>query len=128
MYTLIFCLLIAVILPYAAKIPLAYAQAKAGGYNNHYPREQQSQLSGFGARANASHKNSFEALAVFSSAVLTALATQHLSDTMQHLAIVYIISRVVYHVLYLLDWSNLRSLVWGFGYACCISMLVMCLP
>ena len=34
----IFCLIVAALLPYIAKIPLAVAMHKAGGYDNNYPR------------------------------------------------------------------------------------------
>ncbi|TAL60514.1 MAG: MAPEG family protein [Legionella sp.] len=125
MSTLVICLLIAIILPYVAKVPVAIAMQKAGGYNNHYPREQQGKLSGFGARAAAAHKNSFEALAVFSTAVLAAIATQHVTPTIEYLAMAYIATRIMYHIFYLLNWASLRSLIWMTGYACCIAILCL---
>lgn len=125
MSTLVLCLLIAVILPYIAKIPVAIAMQKAGGYNNHYPREQQGKLLGFGARAAAAHKNSFEALAVFSTAVLAAIATQHVTTTVEYLAITYITTRVFYLAFYLLNWASLRSLIWCIGYGCCVAILYL---
>ena len=90
MTTLIICLFIAAILPFISKIPLAYAMHKAGGYNNHYPREQQTRLHGFGARALGAHQNSFESLLIFSTAVLTAIATNHVTPTIETLAMVHI--------------------------------------
>ncbi|MBL7480469.1 MAPEG family protein [Legionella bononiensis] len=128
MTTLIVCLLIAVILPYLAKIPVGYAMQKAGGYNNNYPREQQAKLEGFGARALAAHQNCFESLAVFSTAALTAIATNHVTSSIQLLAIVYIICRVIYNILYLMDLAALRSTVWFISLVSCISILWLCIP
>lgn len=129
MTTLVICLLIAVILPYLAKLPVGYAMQKsAGGYNNHYPREQQAQLQGFGARAAAAHQNGFESLAVFSTAALTAMVTNHVTHTIEILAIVYTVARVIYYPLYLMDFASLRSSVWFVSLACCVAMLWLCIP
>lgn len=128
MNTLIICLLIAVLLPYLVKVPVGYAMQKAkGGYNNNYPREQQANLQGFGARAVGAHQNCFESLAVFSTAALTALVTHHLSHTIQMLAMAYVAARVVYIFMYLMNLANLRSTIWFISYVCCVAMLVMCI-
>ena len=129
MTTLIICLLIAVILPYLVKIPLGYAmQLAPGGYNNNYPREQQAKLTGLGARALGAHQNGFESLIVFSTAALTAMATNHVTANVEKLAIAYIILRVIYNVLYLMNLATLRSTVWFFSLVACISILWMCIP
>lgn len=129
MYTLILCLFIACLLPYLTKLPVAVAMKnQPGGYNNNHPRMQQAALSGFGARAYAAHQNSFESLIIFSAAILTALATNHLSTTIQGLAVFYIVSRCVYHLFYLLDWAALRSTIWSLGLLASLSIIWMCLP
>lgn len=123
MTVLIVCLFFSMLMPYLSKLPVAYAMQKAGGYDNAYPREQQARLQGFGARAVAAHQNSFESLLVFSIAALTALVTDHTSVTMQGLAIVYVISRVVYHLFYLMNWASWRSAIWFIGLGCCMVMM-----
>lgn len=129
MYTLILSLFIACLLPYLAKMPLAFAQAKhPKGYDNNHPREQQAGLTGFGARALAAHQNSFESLIIFSAAILTALATQNTSDTIQYLAITYLISRIIYHAFYLLNWASLRSTIWAVSLISSLSIIWICLP
>lgn len=128
MTTLIICLMIAILLSYLSKMPAAFAMSKLGGYNNHYPREQQAQLKGFGARAVAAHQNSFEALTVFATAVLTAIATNHVTSTIEMLAMIFIALRVVYHILYLLDLAALRSTVWFISLVLCFSILWQCIP
>ena len=112
MHTLLTCLFIAMLLPYLAKGPVAWAMAKAGGYDNHHPRTQQAQLTGFGARALAGHQNAFESLLIFGLAVLTVIATGKVTPTAEWLAIIHITARVAYQILYLLNKGTLRSLSW----------------
>jgi uncharacterized MAPEG superfamily protein len=129
MTTLIICLFIAVLFPYLIKLPLGYAMSKSkGGYDNHYPREQQAKLQGFGARALAAHQNSFESLIVFSTAVLTAIATNHVTQYVEYLAVAYIILRLIYTILYLANLANLRSTIWFLSLLACLSILWSCIP
>ncbi|QRN03044.1 MAPEG family protein [Legionella sp. MW5194] len=128
MTTLLICLFIAALLPYLSKLAVVYAIKKEGRYDNHHPRQQQAGLTGLGARAVAAHQNSFEALLVFSTAVLAALATEHTSTVNQYLAIAFIAARLAYHAIYLLNWSTLRSTIWFVGWLCSISILWNCIP
>ncbi|PWF63632.1 hypothetical protein CBX96_09170 [Shewanella sp. BC20] len=112
MHTLLTCLFIAMLLPYLAKGPVAWAMAKAGGYDNQHPRTQQAQLTGFGARALAGHQNAFESLLIFGLAVVTVIATGKVTATAEWLAVVHIVARVAYQILYLLNKGTLRSLSW----------------
>jgi len=126
--TLIICLFIAALLPYLTKLPVAYAMHKAGGYDNNNPREQQASLVGFGARAVAAHQNSFESLLIFSIGVLTAISTQTISPLTENLAILYVVSRFIYHAFYLMNLATLRSLIWAIGLVCSLTILGTCLP
>ncbi|MEW6981601.1 MAPEG family protein [Colwelliaceae bacterium 6471] len=128
MTILISCLFIAAILPYIAKAPVAYAMNKLGGYDNNHPRAQQAKLTGFGARALAAHQNAFESLIVFSAAILTAIATQTINDTIALLAITHIIARILYNLLYLYNVGTLRSIVWAIGLGCSLAIIWQCLP
>ncbi|GAC14685.1 MAPEG family protein [Aliiglaciecola lipolytica] len=127
MTTIIICLIIATSMPILFKAPLAYAQNKAGGYNNRYPRAQQNKLRGFGARAKAVHENSFEALIMFVPGALTALITHNVGEIAQYLAIGFIVSRLIYALCYWFNVHRLRSLFWGVGFACSIGLLVISL-
>jgi len=100
------------LLPYVAKGPVAVAMAKLGGYDNSHPREQQSKLTGFGARAVAGHQNAFESLLIFGLAVLAVLATGKVNMVAETAAIVHVAARVAYQVLYLKNMGTLRSLSW----------------
>ena len=128
MITLIWCLIIAALLPFIAKVPVGVAMNKAGGYDNNHPREQQAKLEGFGARALAAHQNAFESLIIFSAAVLLAIATNTLSETVQWLAIAHVASRVIYNVLYLANISTFRSIIWMAGIVCSFAIMWQCIP
>ncbi|MCJ8318548.1 MAG: MAPEG family protein [Colwellia sp.] len=128
MTVLIWCLFIAAALPYLAKGPVAFAMNKLGGYDNNHPREQQSKLTGFGARALSAHQNAFESLIVFAAAVLCALATNTLTDSIQTLAIIHVCARIIYNVLYLMNIGTFRSIVWAVGLGCSFAIIWQCIP
>lgn len=128
MTTLIWCLFIATLLPFLAKGPVAFAMSKLGGYNNNHPREQQSQLTGFGARALAAHQNAFESLIIFAPAILLAIATNHTGKNIAMLAIVHVCARVAYNILYLINIDKLRSIVWFVATLCSFSIIYQCIP
>ncbi|MDF2179519.1 MAPEG family protein [Aliiglaciecola sp. CAU 1673] len=123
MYTILLCIFISCLLPFVAKAPLAYAMAKSGGYNNRLPREQQRSLTGFGARAKAAHENAFEALIVFAPCALAVVAVDAVSGYTETLAMVFVVARILYNLMYLLDWDKLRSSVWMVGIVCSMLML-----
>lgn len=128
MAELIWCLFIATLLPFLAKGPVAYAMNKLGGYNNNHPREQQSKLTGFGARALAAHQNAFESLIIFAPAILLAIATHHTGSNIVILAVVHVCARILYNVLYLANIDKVRSLVWGVGTLSSFTIIWQCIP
>lgn len=123
MAIMIWCLLIAGLLPIAAKAPVVYFQNRDNGYDNRHPRAQQSRLTGAGARAVAGHYNAFEAFPLFAAAVLVVIATDTVSAQSQYLAIGFVALRISYHILYLANWDKLRSLVWFFAILCPVMMI-----
>lgn len=127
MTTLIICLFIALLLPFIAKLPVAIAMHKLGGYNNNHPRNQQDKLTGFGARALAAHQNSFESAIIFAPAILLAIATNHTGELIQQLAITHIVARVLYNALYLYNKGTLRSLVWAVGILSSFTIIWQCI-
>ncbi|GGO68707.1 MAPEG family protein [Bowmanella pacifica] len=123
MYMILLCLFIASLLPLLAKAPLALAQARTGGYDNRYPRNQQATLSGFGARAKAAHENAFEALIMFTPGALAVVATGQADSYAQYLAQAFIAARLLYNLFYLLDWHLARSTVWVIGLGCSVALM-----
>ncbi|MGL5491056.1 MAG: MAPEG family protein, partial [Shewanella sp.] len=56
--------------------------------------------------------NAFESLLIFGLAVLTVIATGKVTPMAEWLAIVHIVARFAYQILYLLNKGTLRSLSW----------------
>jgi uncharacterized MAPEG superfamily protein len=128
MTTLIICLLIALLLPILAKAPVAFAMSKLGGYNNNRPREQQQELTGFGARALAAHQNAFESLILFTPAIILAIATNNTQMSVCVFAIIHVVSRILYNLFYLVDWHLLRSIVWAIATLASYAIVAQCIP
>ena len=120
------CVFISALLIFLAKIPVAKAMNEQGGYDNHLSRQQQAQLTGFGARALAAHQNSFEAFILFAVGVLMAHTTQTAGWLIDALAIIFVITRIIYLLCYWGDLAWQRSLVWFVGLVC--SLLLMISP
>ncbi|WP_460156087.1 MAPEG family protein [Pseudomonas sp. S2_H10] len=120
------CVFISAVLIYLARMPVTTAMKELGGYDNHLPRQQQTQLTGLGARALAAHQNSFEAFILFAVGVLMAHTTQTAGWLIDLLAIIFVISRIIYLACYWKDLTWQRSMVWLVGFIC--SMLLMISP
>jgi len=118
MEILVICLIISALLPFIAKVPVAIAMNKLGGYDNNQPRAQQAKLTDFGARALAAHQNAFESFVIFAPAVVLAISLGKTGTMMEYLAIGHVIARILYNLLYLIDRSTERSIVWFIGITC----------
>lgn len=128
MTILISCLFIALLLPFIAKIPLAVAMKKQGKYDNNHPREQQDKLTGKGARALAAHQNAFESLIIFAPAVVLAMTLQPENTFIAKLAVIHVIARIIYNILYIYDLAALRSIAWFIGIISSFMIVWQCLP
>lgn len=123
-----FCLLIMLLLVVLTKVPLAIAQARVdkNGYDNRDPRAQQATLTGWGKRALAAHQNTFEAIAIFTPAVLISHFAGPANASMAaNLAIAHTIARVLYPFAYIADAHLVRSLIWGVGFGSAIWMALL---
>ena len=112
MTTALWCLLIAGLLP----IVCAWiSKWGASDFDNANPRDWLARQEGHRKRAHAAQSNSWEAFALFSTAVLVTLHQKADSEQLDRLAVFFIVSRVLYIVFYLVDRSTLRSLAWLAG-------------
>lgn len=128
---IITCLIIVTLLPFLAKAPLAWAMNEYGngeskGYDNAHPRQQQRQLTGFGARCLAAHENSFEAIIMFAPAVLLAIATNNANEYTANLAMGFVICRIAYLLSYWFNLDKIRSTVWVVGVVCSFTIMFGC--
>jgi uncharacterized MAPEG superfamily protein len=126
MTTPFWCLLIVCLLPYVwsfAAVPARRQQL--GTIDNKNPRAQHLQLKGFGARAIAAHKNSFEAVAVFAPAVTVAHLPGGDPARAAQLSVAFVIARVLHGVFYVTDLDALRSLAFVGAMVCAIWLFVL---
>jgi len=114
------CVLIAVLLPYAcsylAKFRDFRKPAGQGGYDNNDPRGWLARQDGWKARANAAQANSFEALPFFIGAVLIAHQAGAPQTRMDILAVLFVTLRVIYIMMYVANLATARSAFWALAF------------
>ncbi|MBK5303246.1 MULTISPECIES: MAPEG family protein [Gammaproteobacteria] len=112
----LWCVLIAICLPYLCTGVAKFSGGKFGLKQNHDPRAFLDSLEGVARRAHSAQLNSFEVTPAFAAAVIVAhLAGNADLVTINVLAVLFITSRLLYIICYLADWAILRSLVWAIG-------------
>ena len=89
---------------------------KEGGYDNHDPRSWLARQGDWRARANNAQANSFEALPFFFAAVIVAHQLKAVQLSLDLMAVAFVLLRVAYIYLYLVDRAALRSLVWALAF------------
>ena len=121
------CVLIASLLPIAcaglAKWGMFTVSPRKGGYDNSNPRAWLASQTAWRARANAAQANSFEGLPFFIGAVALALQLGADPARVDALAFSYVVLRVVYIGLYVMDKAALRSLVFTAALAVNVAIL-----
>lgn len=122
----LWCLLIGIAIPYLLAGVGGYFRGRdPAGFDNRNPREQAKGLTGAGARAYAAQQNAWEALAVFTAAVLTAHALGADPGMSANLAMAWVVFRTAHAVCYLADLATLRSLMFMGGMAAAIWLFVL---
>lgn len=112
------CLFIVVVLPF----PWIMLAKVSKRYDNGAPRSYLAGLEGWRARAYAAHQNAWEALAMFTAAIVAAGQAGGANPWINWLAITFVVVRVLHGLLYVANLASLRSLVWFVGVACVVSM------
>ncbi len=118
----LWCLMVAALLPIACA---GIAKWGFSGFDNNNPREWLAKQQGWRARAHAAQLNSWEALAIFAAAVLTAHLAGAPQGRVDALAVGFIVARLAYVGCYLADRAALRSLVWLAGLGLSIALFVV---
>ncbi len=98
---------------------------REGGYDNLDPRTWMSKQTGFAARANAAQANTFEALPFFFAAVIIAHQLGAIQLRLDILALIFVLLRVLYVMMYVAGIGNLRSLIWTAAFAVNIAILFL---
>jgi uncharacterized MAPEG superfamily protein len=124
--TPLWCLVIVALLPYAlAGVGGHFRTKQFGSIENQEPRTQYMKLTGAGARAWAAQLNAWEALGLFTAAVVvTSIA--HADPAKVALAsLVFVATRVLQPILYVAGLATLRSIDVVIGLLSCIYMFVL---
>ncbi len=125
MTIVLWCLLLMTILPILLAFVGAYFRtSQLGEFDNNNPREQVKALTGAGSRAYAAQQNAWEALAVFTAAVVSAYISQADAGTAANLAIAFVVFRILHAALYLADLAALRSLAFMGGMFCAVWLFI----
>ena len=110
------CVLIAALLPIVcagiAKSGMMSTSPREGGYDNNNPRSWLARQIDWRARANAAQANTFEALPFFFAAVIIAHLLQADQTRLDILALMFVVLRIAYIMMYVADWAKARSLLW----------------
>lgn len=97
----------------------------AGGYDNAAPRDWQAAQTGFSARANAAQANTFESLPFFFAAVIIAHQLGAYQFRLDILAVVFVVLRLFYVLMYLAGMAMTRSSIWAAAFAVNIAILFL---
>ena len=121
------CILVVALLPIVcagiAKWGMFHVPRREGGYDNVDPRAWLARQGDWRARANAAQANSFEALPFFIGAVLIAHQLGANQTMVDVLAVVFVVLRVVYILLYVGGQASARSAVWALALLVNITIL-----
>lgn len=120
------CVLVAIVLPYLGTATAKFLGPGYGPRANQDPRAFLGTLESWRKRAHNAQLNGFEVTPAFAAAVIIAhQAGGAEQSSLDHLAMGFVASRLLYFVCYLADWGPLRSLVWFAGMALIVALFVM---
>ena len=116
------CIFIAgLVVPFVFTI---YAKASKD-FDNARPREYMEHLDGARKRAHWAVQNGYETYPLFIAAVLLAERAGVTQATTDMLAVGFVVCRLVYGLMYVLDKATLRSLVWVGSMVCIVSLFAL---
>jgi uncharacterized MAPEG superfamily protein len=116
------CVLAAGVMP---AVTVAIAKWGKRDFDNSEPRRWLEKQNGIRRRADAAHRNHFEAFPFFAAGVLVAQQLHAPQDAVNMLALAFIAARIVYTGLYLSDRATLRSISWVIGYVAVIGLFLI---
>ncbi len=87
-----------------------------GRLDNHQPRLQQAQMTGLAGRVLAAQKNAWEALIFYTAVCVLAFVSGTDLSQFSYAAGLFLLSRLVHPLFYMLDMAPYRSLVFVIGW------------
>ncbi len=122
------CVLFAAILPIVcagiSKSGMFTISRARGGYDNNNPRSWLARQSDWRSRANAAQANTFEALPFFFAAVIIAHVLQAPQTRLDILALIFVMLRIAYVIMYVADLAKARSVIWALAMLVNIAILL----
>ena len=110
------CLPAMIVLTIASIAPAKLDGAKQ--YDNAHPRDPAFYTPGLRARSQGAHFNGYESFPFFATAVILAEMRAATQNTVDVLAVAFVLIRIAYVLLYLTNHPTARALVWSLGLAC----------
>jgi uncharacterized MAPEG superfamily protein len=123
----LFAVFCSLFLVWASRCPVIQLGIFYGGLKNDDPRSQQAAYPAGSliARATNAHYNAIEAFPAFAVAIIIGLVTKMDSSVLDKASIMYVLSRVIFHILYLINLHIFRSLSWIFGFSLTVYLLFL---
>ena len=103
------------------------AQQQVGTRYAASPRDEPRELTGRAGRYQRALNNHFEGLILFTLAVVVVVLGDGSSGLTATCAWIYLAARIAYVPAYVLGWAPWRSLIWAFGFAATMLMLIAAL-
>ena len=117
------CVFITALMPY---LWTSLAKFSKPNFNNYEPRRFLNKLDGWGQRANWAQANSFEAFPAFAAAVIIASIIGNInSNTLNNLAVLFVLCRFLHGIFYITNQATLRSLVWLVSIGSWVSIFIL---
>ncbi len=110
---------VTVYLPYMV---VAYGRFQVG-FDPSAPRALFDKLPDFAKRATWAHQNSWEVFALFVAGALMVYVTGKASLTTSITVLIFLLSRVLFSLFYILNLPWLRSPMWLVSIVCCASLM-----
>ncbi|MGB7443090.1 MAG: MAPEG family protein [Coleofasciculaceae cyanobacterium] len=123
---LLYCIAAAAALIYLPFLVVGYARVQVG-LDMSAPRAMFDKLPAYGKRATWAHQNAFETFIIFVAAALMAYVTGQNSALAGGAAITFVIARLLYSVFYIINIPLARSLMFGIGSLCCLTLFTLSL-
>ena len=123
---LLYSIVGAVVLVYVPYLVVAYGRFQVG-MDIGAPRAMFDRLPPYAQRGTWAHQNSFEALMVYAPAALMAYVTGVESVAAAYGAIAFLLARLLFSLFYIVNFPLGRSLMFGIGSACSLTLYVLSL-
>lgn len=117
MTTPLWCLLVVALLPYVlAGFGTWLRGRELGHIDNNTPREQWKSVRGPGIRIYSAQANAWEALGLFTAAVVVAHLAGAAPGASATASVLFVLSRIAHAVCYAMDAAVMRSVVFMVGF------------